>query len=261
MSQPVHPLAQHRREEQRPVSRSQCCRAFSPVRAPARLTKALRVRPPKRGAGEHIPAAGKRTASATLASKSRCRARGKLAWRPSSAPADSVIDRLSSARAPQRKKCSAPPRASVCAGFVSNSEDNLGKAEMLLSGSVFHDDAGYYRTQYSKLKSVTPIDVKARRQHVPRRGPSGAEHSVPLGKTDQASKPERARRVMVSADGGHYSWRTSKMTFSALVLSALDTRPPADRIIDASPRRPQNLRRRSPHSTARSSLQPARRRT
>ena len=87
--------------------------------------------------------------------------------------------------------------------FVSALESNLGKAEILNSGLVFHGDAAYYRTQYAKLKAVTSADV----QRVANKylGAGRAVLSiVPEGKADQASKPESSRKVTVSPDGGHY---------------------------------------------------------
>jgi zinc protease len=87
--------------------------------------------------------------------------------------------------------------------FVSALESNLGKAEILNSGLVFHGDAAYYRTQYAKLKAVTAADV----QRVANKylGAGRAVLSiVPEGKADQASKPESSRKVTVSPDGGHY---------------------------------------------------------
>jgi zinc protease len=88
-------------------------------------------------------------------------------------------------------------------GFVSTLEDNLGKAELLLSGSVYHGDAGYYRTQYSRMRGVTATDVK--RVANTYLGAGRVVLSiVPQGKIDQASKPESSIKVTVSPDGGHY---------------------------------------------------------
>ena len=87
--------------------------------------------------------------------------------------------------------------------FVAALESNLGKAEILTSGLVFHGDAAYYRTQYAKLKAVTAADV----QRVANKylGAGRAVLSiVPDGKPDQASRPENSRKVTVSPDGGHY---------------------------------------------------------
>jgi zinc protease len=117
------------------------------------------------------------------------------------ASADSIVARL------QRDGPTADEMQRTAAGlefdFVSALESNLGKAEILTSGLVFHGDAAYYRTQYTKLKAVTAADV----QRVANKylGAGRAVLSiVPEGKPDQASKPESSRKVTVSPDGGHY---------------------------------------------------------
>jgi zinc protease len=117
------------------------------------------------------------------------------------AATDSVIERLKregpSAEEVQRAT------AGIEYGFVSSLEDNLGKAELLLSGSVYHGDAGYYRTQYSRMRGVTAADVK--RVANTYLGAGRVVLSiVPQGKLDQASKPEASTKVTVSPDGGHY---------------------------------------------------------
>ncbi len=117
------------------------------------------------------------------------------------AATDSIIQRL------QRDGPTADEMQRTSAGlefdFVSALESNLGKAEILTSGLVFHGDAAYFRTQYAKLKAVTAADV----QRVANKylGAGRAVLSiVPDGKPDQASKPESSRKVTVSPDGGHY---------------------------------------------------------
>jgi zinc protease len=88
-------------------------------------------------------------------------------------------------------------------GFVSGLEDNLSKAELLLRGSVFHGDAGYYKKIFSEIKSVTAADVKrvANKYFTPGRVVLSI---VPTGKLDQAAKAAESKKVTVSADGGHY---------------------------------------------------------
>lgn len=88
-------------------------------------------------------------------------------------------------------------------GFVSALENNLAKAEQLLSGTVFHGDPAYYKKDYAGIKSVTAADVK----RVVNRYLTGGRvvlSIVPQGKPDQASKPEVSKKVTVAADGGHY---------------------------------------------------------
>ena len=114
---------------------------------------------------------------------------------------DSVIERLKhdgpTAEEIQRAT------AGIEFGFVSNLESNLGKAEMLLSGLVYHDSAGYYRTQYQRLKRVSAMDVK--RVANTYLGAGRVVLSVvPMGKPDQASRPDKSAKVTVSPDGGHY---------------------------------------------------------
>jgi zinc protease len=117
------------------------------------------------------------------------------------ATTDSVIERLK-ADGPTEDEM-ARARAGIEFGFVANLESNLGKAEMLNTGLVFHGDPGYFRTQYTRLRGVSPADVKrvANTYLVPGRVVLSV---VPFGKTDQASRPEASTKVTVSADGGHY---------------------------------------------------------
>ncbi|MFL5605012.1 MAG: M16 family metallopeptidase [Gemmatimonadaceae bacterium] len=88
-------------------------------------------------------------------------------------------------------------------GFVSQLQSNLGKAEILLDGQVFHGDAGFYKKQYARLKAVTAADVKrvANKYLVPGRAVLSV---VPLGKPELASKAEASAKVTVAPDGGHY---------------------------------------------------------
>jgi zinc protease len=88
-------------------------------------------------------------------------------------------------------------------GFVSGLESMLGKAELLLRGSVFHSDPGYYKKLYTGIKAVTAADVKrvANKYFTKERVVLSI---VPMGKFDQASKPAESKKVTVSADGGHY---------------------------------------------------------
>lgn len=117
------------------------------------------------------------------------------------ASTDSIIARLQQEgpRADEMQRAA----AGLEFAFVSALESNLGKAEILNSGLVFHGDAAYYRTQVANLRAVTAADVKrvANRYLVPGRAVLSI---VPLGKTDQASQPESSRKVTVSPDGGHY---------------------------------------------------------
>ena len=118
------------------------------------------------------------------------------------AAVDTVIERLKRAGPTAEEMTRATAGAEF--GFVSGLESNLNKAEVLLRGSVNHGDAGYYKKLYAKLKAVTGADVKrvANKYLTPARVVLSV---VPMGKPDQAAKPEASRKVTVAADGGHYT--------------------------------------------------------
>ena len=88
-------------------------------------------------------------------------------------------------------------------GYVSQLQSNLGKAEILNDGLVFHDDAGRYKRDYDKFKTVSAADVKrvANKYLTPGRVVLSV---VPLGKSDQASMVAKSTKVTVAPDGGHY---------------------------------------------------------
>lgn len=117
------------------------------------------------------------------------------------AQVDSVLDRF------RRDGPTAEEMTKATAGtefeFVSGLESNLGKAELLLRGSVFHGDAGYYRKLYAGITSVTAADVKrvANKYLTPGRVVLSI---VPIGKAADAANAAMSHKVTVSADGGHY---------------------------------------------------------
>jgi zinc protease len=117
------------------------------------------------------------------------------------ATTDSVLDQLKAEGPTQREMEKA--KAGLEFGFVSALQSNLGKAEILLDGQVFHGDPGYYKKQYARLKAVTAADVKrvANKYLVPGRVVLSI---VPLGKPELASKAEMSAKVTVAPDGGHY---------------------------------------------------------
>lgn len=88
--------------------------------------------------------------------------------------------------------------------FVAGLESNLGKAERLLSGSVFWSNAGYFRDDFRKTLAVTPADVKrVANLYLPRA--RVVLSIVPKGKKDQASKAtesEAVSLVLRSVRGG-----------------------------------------------------------
>ncbi len=105
---------------------------------------------------------------------------------------DSIIDRLKregpTARELQKVKAGLELRA------ISSLQSDLGKADMLAQGSVFHDDPGYFRTDLARTQAVTAADVK---RVATRYLTSGRVvlSIVPTGKLDEASKPEAGTRV------------------------------------------------------------------
>ena len=114
---------------------------------------------------------------------------------------DSVIARLK-AGGPTADEM-AKAQAGLEFGFVSALQSNIGKADILNDGLVFHGDAGYYRTEYTHLKAVTAADVK----RVAGRylGPGRVALSiVPLGKPELAARAAASTLVTVAPDGGHY---------------------------------------------------------
>jgi len=123
------------------------------------------------------------------------------------AQADSVIDRL------KREGPSADELARALAGlefqFVSGLQSNLGKAENLIEGSVFFKDAGHYRAEYAKMRSVTAADVKRVANTYLGSG-RVVLSMVPEGKTDLAAKAAASTKVTVGPDGGHYNLGISK---------------------------------------------------
>ncbi len=87
--------------------------------------------------------------------------------------------------------------------FVSRLQSNLGKADMLNDGLVFHGDPGYFRTQYDKLKAVSADDVKRVANTYLGAG-RVVLSMVPMGQLELAAKAGESTRVTVAADGGHY---------------------------------------------------------
>lgn len=78
--------------------------------------------------------------------------------------------------------------------FLRGLESNLGKAEQLAEGVGFHGDAGYFRTQYEKSRSVTVADVKRVANQYLTAG-RVILSVVPGGHVDQAAKPTDSRNV------------------------------------------------------------------
>ncbi len=115
--------------------------------------------------------------------------------------ADSVLTRF------KREGPTAEEMARTSAGiefsFVSDLQSNMGKADILNDGLVFHGDAAQFKRNYAKLKSVTAANVK----RVANKYLGAARvvlSVVPLGKPEQASMAAKSTKVTVAPDGGHY---------------------------------------------------------
>jgi zinc protease len=91
-------------------------------------------------------------------------------------------------------------KAGLELGFLRGLESNLGKANQLLDGAVFHGDPGYFSTDYQKTLAVTPADVKrVAGQYL---GSNRIVLSVvPKGKKDQASKATESETVSLLLRG------------------------------------------------------------
>ena len=84
--------------------------------------------------------------------------------------------------------------------FLRGLESNLGKANQLLDGAVFHGDPGYFSTDYKKTLAVTAADVK--RVATQYLGSNRIVLSVvPKGKRDQASKSTESETVSLMLSG------------------------------------------------------------
>jgi zinc protease len=78
--------------------------------------------------------------------------------------------------------------------FLRGLESNLGKAEQLISGTVFYGNPGYFGTNYQKTLAVTAADVKrVAAQYLT--GSRIVLSVVPKGKKDQASKAGESETV------------------------------------------------------------------
>ena len=112
------------------------------------------------------------------------------------AAADAVIEKLKAEgpTADEIRKATAGNEM----GFVSSLESNLGKAMQMCVGAAFYGDPGYFRVGYRKALAVTAADVKRVANKYLTNG-RVVLSVVPLGKVDQASKPEQSKKVTGSA--------------------------------------------------------------
>ncbi|CAN5909424.1 hypothetical protein BH11GEM2_BH11GEM2_29280 [soil metagenome] len=117
------------------------------------------------------------------------------------ATADSVIARFKQ-EGPTAEEL-AKTSAGIEFGYVSQLQSNLGKADILNDGLVFHGDAARYKRDYDKFKTVSAADVKRVANKYLTAG-RVVLSVVPLGKPDQASMAAKSTKVTVAPDGGHY---------------------------------------------------------
>ena len=108
------------------------------------------------------------------------------------AAADAVIDKFKDEGPTQDEIQKAT--AGLELGYVSGLQSNLGKAFRLADGAGFHGTPGYFQTEYQKSLAVTPADVKRVANKFLTRG-RVVLSIVPIGKADQASKPDQSKKV------------------------------------------------------------------
>jgi zinc protease len=84
--------------------------------------------------------------------------------------------------------------AGIELGFVSGLQSNLGKSFTLADGAGFHNDPGYFKTEYQKYLAVNAADVKRVANQYLTSG-RVVLSIVPTGKIDQASKPSESKKV------------------------------------------------------------------
>ena len=117
------------------------------------------------------------------------------------ATTDSIIARLKQ-EGPTAEEL-AKTSAGLEFGFVAQLQSNIGKADILNDGLVFHGDAARFKRDYAKFKTVTAADVKRVANKYLGAG-RVVLSVVPLGKADQASMASKSTKVTVAPDGGHY---------------------------------------------------------
>jgi len=84
--------------------------------------------------------------------------------------------------------------AGLEAAFLGGLQSNLGKSFTLADGVGFHQDPAQFKADYEKLLAVTPADVKRVANQYLTKG-RVVLSVVPMGKLDQASKPNESKKV------------------------------------------------------------------
>jgi zinc protease len=108
------------------------------------------------------------------------------------AAADSIIDQLK-VEGPTRDEVLRATAGSETS-FIEGLESNLGKAETLLSGQIYHNDANYFKKQLAMIRMLTPAKVK----HVANvylSHPRVVLSVVTTGRLQDASKADRSTEV------------------------------------------------------------------
>ncbi len=106
------------------------------------------------------------------------------------AAADALLDKLKS-EGPTAEEIQRAT-AGLEFEFVSGLQSNLGKSGTLADGAGFHNDPGYFQTEYQKMLAVTPADVKRVANKYLTKG-RVVLSIVPMGQLNQASKPAESK--------------------------------------------------------------------
>jgi predicted Zn-dependent peptidase len=108
------------------------------------------------------------------------------------AAADAIIEKLKAdgPAAEEIQRATARRESS----FVQGLQQNLTKAFTLADNTGFHNDPGYFRTDFQKSLAVTPADVKKVANKYLTRG-RVVLSIVPMGKLDDAAKPAESKKV------------------------------------------------------------------
>ena len=162
----------------------------------SRLTKALVYDKQSAAIRRQLSRARTRTpASSTSSSR-----RGRRTRSPSSRRTSIRSSRRSSATG-RRTTRSDRSKASLQLGFLAGLESNLGKAQRLAIGQAFHNDPNRaFAVDYAKYQAVTAADVKRVANKYLGKG-RVVLSIVPIGKSDQASKPAASITVTQMTSG------------------------------------------------------------
>ena len=107
--------------------------------------------------------------------------------------ADSVFDRIKTDGPTQEELDRV--KSGLEFGGVARLEATLNKAETLANGSVFFDDPEAFPEDNRRDRAVTAGRRETRREQISRRMAAWSLSVVPMGKIDQASKPEASVKV------------------------------------------------------------------